>query len=75
MALVESRILSNVHRGSSSQEPHQHAAGENLGRYDRVRYPQPAGHVLETHSHPTYARVAAYKFIAVELDLVPVSRI
>jgi hypothetical protein len=37
-----------------------------------VRYPSRRT-FLKLISHPTYARVAAYKFIAVELDLVPVS--
>jgi hypothetical protein len=37
-----------------------------------VRYPSRRT-FLKLISHPTYATVAAYKFIAVELDLVPVS--
>ena len=37
-----------------------------------VRYPSRRT-FLKLISHPTYARVAAYKFIAVELDLVPVT--
>jgi hypothetical protein len=37
-----------------------------------VRYPNRRT-FLKLISHPTYARVAAYKFIAVELDLVPVT--
>ena len=37
-----------------------------------VRYPSRRT-FLKLISHPSYARVAAYKFIAVELDLVPVS--
>jgi hypothetical protein len=37
-----------------------------------VRYPSRRT-FLKLISHTTYARVAAYKFIAVELDLVPVS--
>jgi hypothetical protein len=37
-----------------------------------VRYPSRRT-FLKLISHPIYARVAAYKFIAVELDLVPVS--
>jgi len=37
-----------------------------------VRYPSRRT-FLKLISHPTYARVAPYKFIAVELDLVPVS--
>ena len=37
-----------------------------------VRYPSRRT-FLKRISHPTYARVAAYKFIAVELDLVPVT--
>jgi len=38
-----------------------------------VRYPSRRT-FLKLISHPTYAPLAAYKFIAVELDLVPVSR-
>lgn len=37
-----------------------------------VRYPSRRT-FLKLISHPAYAQVAAYKFIAVELDLVPVS--
>jgi len=37
-----------------------------------VRYPSRRT-FLKLISHPTYASLAAYKFIAVELDLVPVS--
>jgi len=37
-----------------------------------VRYPSRRT-FLKLISHPTYAQVAAYKFMAVELDLVPVS--
>ena len=37
-----------------------------------VRYPSRRT-FLKLISHPTYARVAAYRFIAVELDLVPVT--
>ena len=37
-----------------------------------VRYPSRRT-FLKLISHPTYATIAAYKFIAVELDLVPVS--
>jgi hypothetical protein len=56
--------------------------GENLinmqpertwGNMTIVRYPSRRT-FLKLISHPSYARVAAYKFIAVELDLVPVSR-
>ena len=42
------------------------------GNMTVVRYPSRRT-FLKLISHPTYARVAAYKFIAVELDLVPVS--
>ena len=38
-----------------------------------VRYPSRRT-FLKLISHPTYAPLAPYKFIAVELDLVPVSR-
>jgi hypothetical protein len=38
-----------------------------------VRYPSRRT-FLKLISHPSYARVAAYKFIAVDLDLVPVSK-
>ena len=37
-----------------------------------VRYPNRRT-FLKLISHPTYAPLAPYKFIAVELDLVPVS--
>ena len=37
-----------------------------------VRYPSRRT-FLKLISHPAYAPLAAYKFIAVELDLVPVS--
>jgi hypothetical protein len=43
------------------------------GNMTVVRYPSRRT-FLKLISHPSYARVAAYKFIAVELDLVPVSR-
>jgi len=43
------------------------------GNMTVVRYPSRRT-FLKLISHPTYARVAGYKFIAVELDLVPVSR-
>ena len=43
------------------------------GNMTVVRYPSRRA-FLKLISHPTYARVAGYKFIAVELDLVPVSR-
>ena len=43
-----------------------------MGKCDCCAVSQPA-HILKLISHPTYARVAGYKFIAVELDLVPVS--
>src|SRR4030095_12135621 len=72
MAVVEPRVVSDVHRSSPSQEPDQHGAGENLGQYDCRALSQPA-HVLETDFPPAYAPLAPYKFIAVELDLVPVS--
>ena len=42
------------------------------GNMTVVRYPSRRT-FLKLISHPSYARVAAYKFIAVELDLVPVS--
>ena len=42
------------------------------GNMTVVRYPSRRT-FLKLISHPTYARVAAYKFIAVELNLVPVS--
>jgi hypothetical protein len=42
------------------------------GNMTVVRYPSRRT-FLKLISHPTYARVAAYKFIAVELDLAPVS--
>jgi len=42
------------------------------GNMTIVRYPSRRT-FLKLISHPTYAPVAAYKFIAVELDLVPVS--
>jgi hypothetical protein len=42
------------------------------GNMTVVRYPNRRT-FLKLISHPSYARVAAYKFIAVELDLVPVS--
>jgi len=42
------------------------------GNMTVVRYPSRRT-FLKLISHPTYATVAAYKFIAVELDLVPVS--
>jgi hypothetical protein len=43
------------------------------GNMTVVRYPSRRT-FLKLISHPTYARVTGYKFIAVELDLVPVSR-
>ena len=43
------------------------------GNMTVVRYPSRRT-FLKLISHPTYATVAAYKFIAVELDLVPVSK-
>ena len=43
------------------------------GNMTVVRYPSRRT-FLKLISHLTYARVAGYKFIAVELDLVPVSR-
>ena len=42
------------------------------GNMTVVRYPSRRT-FLKLISHPTYARVVGYKFIAVELDLVPVS--
>ena len=42
------------------------------GNMTVVRYPSRRT-FLKLISHPTYAPLAAYKFIAVELDLVPVS--
>ena len=42
------------------------------GNMTVVRYPSRRT-FLKLISYPTYARVAAYKFIAVELDLVAVS--
>src|SRR5580765_4084752 len=42
------------------------------GNMTVVRYPSRRT-FLKLISHPSYARVSAYKFIAVELDLVPVS--
>jgi hypothetical protein len=42
------------------------------GNMTVVRYPSRRT-FLKLISHPTYATIAAYKFIAVELDLVPVS--
>ena len=42
------------------------------GNLTVVRYPSRRT-FLKLISHPSYARVAAYKFIAVELDLVPIS--
>ena len=42
------------------------------GNLTVVRYPSRRT-FLKLISHPSYARVAGYKFIAVELDLVPVS--
>jgi hypothetical protein len=42
------------------------------GNMTVVRYPSRRT-FLKLISHPTYAALAAYKFIAVELDLVPVS--
>ncbi len=42
------------------------------GNMTVVRYPSRRT-FLKLISHPSYARVAAYKFIAVELDLVPIS--
>jgi hypothetical protein len=42
------------------------------GNMTVVRYPSRRT-FLKLISHPTYARLAPYKFIAVELDLVPVS--
>jgi len=47
--------------------------GRTWGNMTVVRYPSRRT-FLKLISHPTYARVAGYKFIAVELDLVPVSR-
>ena len=43
------------------------------GNMTVVRYPSRRT-FLKLISHSTYARVAGYKFIAVELDLVPVSK-
>jgi hypothetical protein len=43
------------------------------GNMTVVRYPSRRT-FLKLIAHPTYARVTGYKFIAVELDLVPVSR-
>lgn len=43
------------------------------GNMTVVRYPNRRT-FLKLISHPAYAPLAAYKFIAVELDLVPVSR-
>jgi hypothetical protein len=43
------------------------------GNMTVVRYPSRRT-FLKLISHPTYAPLAPYKFIAVELDLVPVSR-
>lgn len=43
------------------------------GNITVVRYPNRRT-FLKLISHPAYAPLAAYKFIAVELDLVPVSR-
>ena len=43
------------------------------GNMTVVRYPSRRT-FLKLISHPSYATVAPYKFIAVELDLVPVSR-
>lgn len=45
----------------------------NWGNMTVVRYPNRRT-FLKLISHPSYARLAGYKFIAVELDLVPVSR-
>src|SRR5215471_6360436 len=45
----------------------------NWGNMTVVRYPNRRT-FLKLISHPAYAPLAAYKFIAVELDLVPVSR-
>jgi len=42
------------------------------GNMTVVRYPSRRT-FLKLISHPSYARVAGYKFIAVELDLVPIS--
>jgi hypothetical protein len=42
------------------------------GNLTVVRYPSRRT-FLKLISHPSYARVAPYKFIAVELDLVPIS--
>jgi hypothetical protein len=42
------------------------------GNMTVVRYPNRRT-FLKLISHPTYARLAGYKFLAVELDLVPVS--
>jgi hypothetical protein len=42
------------------------------GNMTVVRYPSRRT-FLKLISHPSYAPLAAYKFIAVELDLVPVS--
>src|SRR5436190_22344752 len=47
--------------------------GRTWGNMTVVRYPSRRT-FLKLISHLTYARVAGYKFIAVELDLVPVSR-
>ena len=43
------------------------------GNMTVVRYPSRRT-FLKLISHPAYAPLAAYKFVAVELDLVPVSR-
>lgn len=43
------------------------------GNMTVVRYPSRRT-FLKLISHPTYARIAGYKFIALELDLIPVSR-
>ena len=45
----------------------------NWGNMTVVRYPNRRT-FLKLISHPDYAPLAGYKFIAVELDLVPVSR-
>src|SRR5262249_17366100 len=50
-AVVESRLLSDVHWSSPSQEPNQHAARENLGKYDCRALSQPT-HILETDFPP-----------------------
>ena len=72
MAVVESRVLSDVHRSSQAKNLINMQPERTWGNMTVVRYPSRRT-FLKLISHPTYAPLAPYKFIAVELDLVPVS--